>query len=99
MNLLTNFSFFSEMPGLQSLKTSDGFTLWNRFSFDSSASKSRFRPALLDVVKFHFRPRPSLNSELSTLVSSFIVAVGREILSNSSISFDVKLSFKKPKLA
>ena len=43
------------------------------------------------------RPKPSLNSELNIFVSSLNAAIGREIFSNSSLWFKVKLSFKKTK--
>ena len=45
------------------------------------------------------RSKPSLNSEPNKFVSSLKAAIGREIFSSSSISFKVKLSFKKLKLA
>ena len=45
------------------------------------------------------RPKPSLNSELNIFVFSLTAAVGREIFSNSFISFEVKLSLKRPKFA
>ena len=44
-------------------------------------------------------PKPSLNSVLKISVSSLNAAVGREIFSSSHISFKVKLSIKKVKLA
>ena len=49
------------------------------------------------------RPKPSSNSTLNIFVSfpvsSLNAVVRRSILSNFSVSFKIKISFKKPKLA
>ena len=45
------------------------------------------------------RPKPSPNSVQNLFVSSLNAAVGRDIFSSSHISFKVKLSIKKVKLA
>ena len=44
------------------------------------------------------RPNPSSNSKLNIFVSSFNALVGRQILSNFSISFKIKISFKDQNL-
>ena len=45
------------------------------------------------------RPKPSSNSKMTIFVSSLNAVVRKQILSNFSISFKIKISFEKPKVA
>ena len=55
-------------------------------------------PIRASLYSHNQRPKTSLNSELDIFVSSLNAAVGRELFSNSSILFKVKLSLKNQNL-